>query len=310
MGRKRRHELVVSSSESPRKFSRRRLALEARTHSPRDEVLAAHASLAERTEDAHNALVRCAHDTPVAPLNVRRLRRILEDCSKDGPLGIDRPNQWGRTMLVECSAAKYSGERVILRCARELVESRGACVNVRTRMEHPDADRTAVFFAVARLMPALVRYLVEAGADLSVVAAGRLRLVSDPNRSIRGTFTPLEFARALRWAETGRGGGEVGHSGSCDGDDDDHDDSVVDDRVVDGDGAAAEARRGYKLDRYYISKLNAIVRLLENAEAKLRDCGGWMRNSGTQEDFTPAIVRGRMLRVKMKVGGGGLCRLK
>uniref|UniRef100_A0A7S4I6F4 Uncharacterized protein n=1 Tax=Odontella aurita TaxID=265563 RepID=A0A7S4I6F4_9STRA len=193
------------ATQRPTRSSKRQRLLRDRTQTDptqaRDEVQAAHLSLCERTDDAHSALASLVENSD-EPLSLLRLRRIFRDCGPD--LAMNRRSQWGRTFLIECCAANFVCESVILRCVQEVAGRRGTDPNVWTRAEHPDAERPAIFFAVARVMPSVVRYLIEeAGASLAVEVTGRFRLVSNPSESIQGTFTPLGFAKALREAEVG-----------------------------------------------------------------------------------------------------------
>lgn len=197
--------------QQPTRASKRQRVLRDRTQTDpakaRGEVRAAHLSLCERTDDAHAALASTVENSD-EPLSLPRLRRILRDCG-GGPggrylLAMNRRSQWGRTFLVECCAANFVSESVILRCVQEVAGRSGTDPDVWTCAEHPDADRPAIFFAVARVMPSVVRHLIEeAGVSLTVKVTGRFRLVSNPTESIEGTYTPLGFAKALCEAEVG-----------------------------------------------------------------------------------------------------------
>lgn len=195
----------TASAQRPTRASKRQRLLRDRSHTDptqaRDEVKAAHLSLCDRTDDAHSALAHIL-DNSDEPVSLPRLRRIFRDCGPD--LAMNRRSQWGRTFLIEVCSANYVTEAVILRCVQEVAGRRGTDPDVWSRREHPYADRPAIFFAVARVMPSVVRYLVEeAGASLTVEVTGRFKLVSNPTESFEGTYTPLAFAKALREAEMG-----------------------------------------------------------------------------------------------------------
>uniref|UniRef100_A0A7S0CG07 Uncharacterized protein n=1 Tax=Proboscia inermis TaxID=420281 RepID=A0A7S0CG07_9STRA len=103
--------------------------------------------------------------------------------------------------------------------------------------ENPDADRTPIFFAIARVMPSVVKYLIaEAKACFKISVTGRFRLVSDPKKSFHGTFTPAQFARQLKKVELHQKEAKL----SC----------------------------GEKLHPYYLNRLDVIIRLLSEVESK------------------------------------------
>jgi hypothetical protein len=180
---------------SKRKRTHRRL------YSCQELVCEAHLALSDRTEDAHMTLATTA-TSKHAPLTLKRLRCILKN---DGELFVNRRSPSGRTFAMVCCAADYIDEGVILRCVKELVEMHGADVNILTNSEEPYANRTALFFALARVMPTVVEYLVQAGAFLDIKATGPFRLVSDPSKSFRGSFSPLSFVQQLQAEESALG---------------------------------------------------------------------------------------------------------
>lgn len=183
------------ASTTGRASKRLRSEFQART-----VVRETHIMLCENTDDAHCALMATAVNE-YEPLTLKRLRSIMSEHGRPSLL-VNRRSPWGRTFLMECCAADFVDEGVVLRCVRELVENHGAGPNVLTRNEHPFADRPVLFFAIARVMPSVVEYLIHAGASLHVEVTGQFRLVSAPLEGLHGTFTPLGFARALKDAES------------------------------------------------------------------------------------------------------------
>jgi hypothetical protein len=169
----------------------------------------AHEDLLHATDDAHVALSAMC-DNQHSPLTLKRLRRIL------GPhriLANRRSCDSGRTFVMTVCAADYVDEGVILRCVKELVEKHGACTRMWSSQEAPFANRTALFFAAARVMPTVVKYLIEHEhhqlqwtrqehqSPLQKRATGRFKLVTDPTQSFCGSFTPLEYMKRLQSSE-------------------------------------------------------------------------------------------------------------
>lgn len=165
--------------------------------SPKEAVEEMYIRMCGRTDDAHLALLYTAN---MELLTLKRLRRYLgNDPSK---LLINRRSPSGRTFLQVCCAAKYADERAVLRCVKELVNEYRADPNVFANGEQPHADRPALFFAISRVMPSVLNELIQAGACLQIKVNGSFRMVSDPDRSFSGSYTPFEFARKLQAVET------------------------------------------------------------------------------------------------------------
>jgi Ankyrin repeat len=188
----------------------------------RQSVIREHLSLLSRNEDAYVALDTLAE--PMAsryrgqnvasysreqqnamknnthvPLSLQRLRRLVQ--SFDHPLDVNRPCPFsGRTFLHICCAANLN-EAGVVQCVRYLIQEQGADPNVMSTNESPYADRPALFFAIARVMPKLVDLLIKAGASLTIQANGEFRRTFDPSKTIRGCFTPLEYAREIKRME-------------------------------------------------------------------------------------------------------------
>lgn len=164
----------------------------------REQITEIHLSWCAQTDDAHMALAAMT-ESQQCPLSLKHLRNTLVDTPN---LRINRRSHCGRTFLQVCCAADYVDERVVLRCVRELVEAYGADPNVFTKAEFPDADRPVLFFAVARVMPNVVEYLIQKGASLEATVTGHFRLISDPSKRVyMSDCTPLGFAKVLKDAE-------------------------------------------------------------------------------------------------------------
>lgn len=141
------------------------------------------------------------------PLTLKRLRGILKQYGP--PLRYNFRSEVGWTFLVECCRALYVQESVILCCVKELVEKHGASPNVYASCDvglkfkgvNGSSGITPLCVAAARGMPSVVRYLIRAGADINLSGTGRFRLVANTMQSVVGTFTPLEFAEAVKEAE-------------------------------------------------------------------------------------------------------------
>ena len=91
-------------------------------------------------------------------------------------------------------------------------------------MSHGDKRRKVKYLpplvvASARGMPSVVRYLVgsSVGANVGTEGTSRFRLYMKPKRSVGGTFTALDFARAMLEAEVENGATEedVGSLNEC-----------------------------------------------------------------------------------------------
>jgi len=146
-----------------------------------------------------------------AALTLARLRSILQ---QNAPLNINRVSPFsGRTMLQVVCASEMS-ERNLVECVRFLVKHHHhyhhqahdehyynyrVDPNICSTQEAPYVDRPALYFAIARVMPSLVRVLiVEAGAQLNVRISGRVRRTFDNGRHlVLHDATPLQYAQAL-----------------------------------------------------------------------------------------------------------------
>jgi len=177
-------------------------------------VKEAHLQIYQQTELAHYFITEFAHSSKKS-LSLKELRKVLNKYG--GPsIRCNRKASVGGTILIECCRARYVRERVILSCARELIEKRGALPDISSEektkklkkyhenniCENPRVGGlTPLCIAAARGMPLLVRYLLKKGASTNLKGTGSFRLFSNPNKSITGSFTPLEFATTMRNAE-------------------------------------------------------------------------------------------------------------
>ncbi|KAL3936876.1 MAG: hypothetical protein SGBAC_007900 [Bacillariaceae sp.] len=166
------------------------------SHTPKDHIQDYFMALCQRTEDAHMALGAIL-DSNQTPLSVERLRRIL-----DQGILINRRSQCGMTFLHECCTADYVDARVVHRCVQDLLTRYQADPSILATGES-DGNRPAIFLAISRLMPSVAEALIQAGANLNVKVKGTFRLVSNPEKTFRGAFTPLDFARRLKEEEDG-----------------------------------------------------------------------------------------------------------
>ena len=163
----------------------------------------AHWLICHRTRFAHFRLSEMAHSKQRSKsLSLQALRRLFDDL---GPrLRCNHAVDIGGTFLVEVCRARYVSERVILRCARYLIEEQGALPNVPA--SGAKFGLTPLCICAARGMPSLVRFLLRIGADSFIESSGRFRLFCNGSKTFHGTkLTPLEFATGMRNAERAEG---------------------------------------------------------------------------------------------------------
>lgn len=168
--------------------------------SPIQRVADAHRLMNDNSEIAYfylSEMVNCSSSTN--KLTKARLVSLLEEY---GPyLRINHPVSSGGQYLVEICRAKHVTVSVVLKCIQELVEHRGALVNVQTR-ESDASQITPLCVAAARGMPAVLHYLLRHGARKDVLSSGRFALHTHPKKSIRcRDQNAQEFAEAMRNAE-------------------------------------------------------------------------------------------------------------
>lgn len=200
---------VNSILNNKEKTTNRRESSRLRRRSVKEEVIYSHKALCDRTESAIYQMSEMANDKK-NPLTLARLRSTLYTM---GPiLRVNLRAKTGGTLLVEILRSRYvSNHGVILRCVKEIIEKHGADPNVPAAEGRPGqmgSALTPLVVAAGRGMPAVVSYLINAGASIHEKGTTRFRLYSKPTKTIGGTYTPLEFAKALRDAEILHGADE------------------------------------------------------------------------------------------------------
>jgi hypothetical protein len=170
--------------------------------SPVQRVRDAHALMVDRTEICYYYL---SEMTSTRGLSRPRMARIINEY---GPhVRINEVVSSGGLFLVEICRARNVKEAVILRCVQELVEQRGASVNICTN--EPPSSLNALSVAAVRGMATVVKYLLQAKADITIPGSGRFRLHTNPKKSLRcDNVTPLQFATSMIEAERAEGATE------------------------------------------------------------------------------------------------------
>jgi len=191
-----------SIRNSKEETTNRRESIRLRRRSVKEEVIYSHKTLCDRTELAIFQLSEMVNDKK-NPLTLAKLRSTLYTM---GPvLRVNLRAKIGGTLLVEVLRSRYvSNHGVILRCVKEIIEKHGADPNVPAAEGRPGQMGTALtplVIAAGRGMPAVVSYLIDAGASIHEKGTTRFPLYSKPTKTVSGTYTPLEFAKALRDAE-------------------------------------------------------------------------------------------------------------
>lgn len=180
--------------------------------SPVHRVRDAHRLINDNTEIAYFYLAEMVNSSCQGnKLSKARLVSLLEEY---GPhLRINRNVSSGGLYLVEVCRAKHATEPVLLNCVRELVENRGALVNLQTS-ESDLSRQTALCVAAARGLSTVVEYLLHRHADPSRTSSGRFALHTKPKKSVRcAQKTALEFAAAMRTAELAEGASKAALTG-------------------------------------------------------------------------------------------------
>jgi hypothetical protein len=171
--------------------------------SPCHKVRDAHQRLTDNTELAYFYLSEMAHASGKNSLSKQKLCSVLEEY---GPrLRINHRVSSGGSFLVEVCRARHVKESIILKCVEELVEARGASVNVST-FEAKNSNLTALCVAAVRGMPKVVQYLLQHGPSKEELNAGRFRLVTNSRKSVRCyNVTALAFAQSMYQTELDNG---------------------------------------------------------------------------------------------------------
>lgn len=165
---------------------------------PVDQVRDAHKLLKDNTEIAYFYLWEVSSTTAGKGLTRSTLRGILNEYGPN--LMINKTLSSGGTFLVEVCRARNVNKITVLHCVQELVEQRGALVNLRTN-ESSNSSLTALCVAAARGMPKVVEYLLSKAASPEITCSARFRLSTNSRKSLRCVGTPLEFASAMLDAE-------------------------------------------------------------------------------------------------------------
>lgn len=168
--------------------------------SPLDRVQNAHKLLKDNTEIAYYYLWElCYATTNKTGLTRSKLCGILNTY---GPvLMMNRRMSSGGTFLVEVCRAKNTTQNNVLQCVQELVENRGAMIDVICH-ESVNSHLTALCVAAVRGMPKVVDYLLSKGASHTIKCSARFRLFIKKNKYLRcNNSPPLEFAQAMMAAE-------------------------------------------------------------------------------------------------------------
>ena len=175
--------------------------------SPIIRIQKAHWLICHKTRAAHFHLSEMAHSKQSNKcLSLVRLRGIFDEF---GPmLRCNHPVDIGGTFLIEVCRARYVSERIILKCAKYLVEKQGSLPDIRSGVVEggKNLGLTPLCICAARGMPSLVKYLLKVGASPTLKSSGRFRLFCNGSKTFRGVMlTPLEFASQMHDAETREG---------------------------------------------------------------------------------------------------------
>ena len=131
-------------------------------------------------------------------LTVRRLRWALDEFE---PCVHYR---YVTSHLNECCQADAK-DTVILECVRELIENFGADPNLATIPDEGSFHGVTPLI-IASAIPSVVRYLLDAGASPFTVGNAKFTWEEKGSRNVKGSRTPLEFAREMREAEIAQWG--------------------------------------------------------------------------------------------------------
>jgi hypothetical protein len=174
---------------------------------PVQQVRDAHRLLKDNTEIAYFYLAEVSSSsTTKNGLTRSRLCGILNEY---GPqLMLNKTLSSGGTFLVEVCRARNTTQSNILHCVQELIEQRGALVNIRNN-ESSNSTLTALCAASVRGMPKVVEYLLSKGASQTMRSNSRFRLYIKKTKYLRcADATPLEFSQSMLDAEREAGASE------------------------------------------------------------------------------------------------------
>ena len=172
--------------------------------SPIEQVKEAHRLLRDNTEIAYFYLWELSSSSTSGKNSLSR-SKLCGILNEYGPLlMLNKTQSSGGTFLVEVCRARNVSKNTILQCVQELVERRGALVNLKTN-ESSSSYLTSLCVAAARGLPKVVEYLLKKGADRQVCCSGRFRLSTNSKKTQRCTGTPLQFATSMLYAEQAGG---------------------------------------------------------------------------------------------------------
>ena len=196
--------VVSEDSNNTRNRGQQRRACKRLRRSPIHRVREAHKLIQDNTEIAYFYLSELTcHNTAITSASEDKLTKskLVRLLNEYGPhLRINNTVSSGGLYLVEVCRARHVKESVILKCVQEMVEARGAMVNLSTH-ESEQSSQTALCVAAVRAMPTVVSYLLQKGASKTICSSGRFRLFSNPRKTVWCKGTPLEFAQTMLRAE-------------------------------------------------------------------------------------------------------------
>ena len=170
---------------------------------PIEQVRDAHKLLKDNTEIAYYHVWELAYSNQKNSLTKSKLCGILNEYGPN--LMINRKMSSGGTFLVEVCRSKNTTQNSILLCVQELVEHRGASVDIPNN-ESANSFLTALCVAAVRGMPKVVEYLLNRGASKHIQCSARFRLFIKKSKYLRCTrATPIEFAQQMMDAEKAEG---------------------------------------------------------------------------------------------------------
>lgn len=191
------YDVVINKDEKSRCSKRLK-------RSPVYRVRDAHILMIANTEMAYSEVWELGYSTKKNALTKQKMINILNEY---GPVMVNRLMANGGTFLVEICRSRNTSPSMILQCVKELVERRGAFVNIQNN-DSMNSSLTALCVASARGMHKLVDYLLSHGALLStnIRCSGKFRLFKNRNKCSKCIkVTPLEFSQQMLAAEKKEG---------------------------------------------------------------------------------------------------------
>ena len=189
--------IVVSKEEKVRSSKRLK-------RSPAHNVGDAHRRMIANTELAYSDLWELAYASKKNTLTKQKMINILNEF---GPVMVNRVMLSGGNFLVEVCRSRNSSPSTVLNCVQELVERRGAIVNIAAN-DSKSSSLTPLCVASVRGMHKVVEYLLAHGAlaSTTIRCSGKFRLFKNSKRSLKCmNVIPLEFCEQMLIAETKEG---------------------------------------------------------------------------------------------------------